>query len=171
MPAARWRTFHCSLPISNRHSIVAVCHALHDVCLSTAKKITSRSSDSRHASRAPICAVYIKRYCEHSRRALFPSLNDRNQKDELPVVRDSNRCHDRFENDKVTLAGSARPIISRKYMQESVCEIQLADADIYIKRYCNAKMSCKVCGGSQAAAAQGNAMESAKIEWTRARVE
>lgn len=58
---ARWRTFHCSLPIFNRHSIVAVCHALHDVYLSTVKKITSRSLNSRRASRCHASMLNI--YC------------------------------------------------------------------------------------------------------------
>lgn len=41
---------------------------------------------------------------------------------------------------------------------------------VNIKRNYNAKMSCKVRGGSQTTAAQRNATESAKVEWTRARV-
>lgn len=52
----------------------------------------------------------------------FSPLNDRNQKDELRVIEDSNLCHGRFENDKVTPADNTRPIINRKY-KESVGEM------------------------------------------------
>lgn len=59
--AARWRTFHCSLPISNRHSIVAVCHALHDVYLSTVKKKSHCARLTRAMRRVVTrrCAIYI----------------------------------------------------------------------------------------------------------------
>lgn len=121
----RWRTFHCSLPISNRYSIVAVCHALHDVCLSTGKK--NHIALARLAS-CRSCVARADHMC-----AVLNAIVDTPvvffSPVEWPKSEGRIACNWRFKplsrsfrEWQVTPADNTRPIINRKY-KESIGEM------------------------------------------------